>query len=209
MPSSLGAADLLVAAPPGVLQSVRLWASFRGQTLARTVRGIMQYDAALRPGMPRAAQLDGADVAELVCSSSTTSSAVGRSVRSSGGAGPCGRRCRLLLLRAYPGLKGRLPRAAAGADAEAEEKHDAVLLRSGHNGARWPRLHRVRLLVSRSSARVSRRIRMLGSRLREGNLLSRGHESRRRKPRPARQPPLLRGRVECTPTARLSTSRRP
>ena len=45
VPSSLGAADLLVAAP-GVLQSVRLWASFRGQTLARTVRGIMH--AALR-----------------------------------------------------------------------------------------------------------------------------------------------------------------
>ena len=42
-------------AEPAHILEVRMWASYRAQTLARTVRGMMQYGAALR----KQAQMEG------------------------------------------------------------------------------------------------------------------------------------------------------
>jgi hypothetical protein len=207
VPSSLGAADLLVAAP-GVLQSVRLWASFRGQTLARTVRGIMQYDAALRlQASLEQPNLDGADVAELVCSKFdyvVCCQLLGAQRRR---ADPAADDVDWLL-RAYPGLKvvylEQLP-----ADAEAEEKHDAVLLRSGHNGE-VAEAARVRLPGPAILGEGKPENQNVGLPFTRGEIcclvdMNQDGVSRAT----ARQPPLCEAASECMPTARLSTSRRP
>ena len=204
MPSSLGAADLLVAAP-GVLQSVRLWASFR----EADARAFDARDHAIRRGAAARRHHSSSPTSTARTSRSSFAQVRLRRLLSAArcaaaACGPCGRRCRLATARlswAQVVYLEQLP-----ADAEAEEKHDAVLLRSSHNGE-VAEAARVRLPRSAILGEGKRRIRMLGSRLREGKFvvdMNQDGVSRTT----ARQPPLCEAR-QCMPTARLSTSRRP